>query len=77
MKWAINIKRSGSIVVECMSKIQMEKALKIFVLGAGIDIYPVACFPLSKKAPIEGVDDGVSRGVDARRFKECKGVTDS
>ena len=54
-----------------------EKALKILVLGFEMDVYPVACFPLSKKAPIKGVIDGVSRRVDARRFKECKWVTDS
>ena len=55
----------------------MEKALKILVLGSGMDMYPVACFTLSKEAPIKGVVDGVSRRVDARRFKECKGVTDN
>ena len=60
-----------------MSKIQLEKALKILVLGSGMDTYPVACFLPSKKAPIKGVVDGVSHRIDARRFKEYKGVTDS
>lgn len=41
-----------------------------------MDVYPVACFPLSKKAPIKGVVEGVSRRVVAKRFKEFKGVTD-
>ena len=51
----IDIKRSGLIGVKC--KTLMEKALKILVLGSGLDMYPVACFPLSKTAPIKGVVD--------------------
>ena len=70
------MKHSGLIVVECMLKVPVEKALEILALGSGMDMFPVACFLLSKKAPIKGVD-GVSRRVNARRFKECKEGTDS
>ena len=60
-----------------LSKSQMAKALKISMLGDQLDVYPIRCFPLSKRAPLKGVVDGVSRRVDARRFIQCKGVTDS
>lgn len=42
------------------------------MLGSGI-----ACFPFSKKPPVKGVVYGVSCRVDAKRFKQCKGVAES
>lgn len=42
------------------------KALEILVLGAKVNMHPVACFPLSKTALIKGVLDGVTYGVDER-----------
>lgn len=43
-----------------MIKIQMEKDLKILMLGSAMNMYPVLSSPPSIKAPIKGVVDGVS-----------------
>ena len=40
----VDVKRSGLIVVECVSKCQMAKTLKISMLGDQLDVYSVT-FP--------------------------------
>ena len=65
----IDSKRSG-LIVQCISETQMVKALKVLVSGSQMDVCPVACFLLSKTAPIKDVVDGVSLKLDARGFKE-------
>lgn len=51
-----------------MSKSQMEKALKIVVLGARVEMNPVPWFLLSNKAPIKSVRDGVSQRLDGKEI---------
>lgn len=55
----------------------MVTVLNVKAFGWWMDVYPVSCFHLNKKAPIRGAVDRASHRVEDGRVTECKGATDT
>ena len=64
----VDVKRSGLVIVECVSQAQLKKALTT------LEDYHVWSFKRSEKAPLKGVVDGIPYSLDARRFQTCDRV---
>ncbi|XP_044062409.1 uncharacterized protein LOC122880942 [Siniperca chuatsi] len=71
---SVRITGSGMIIIECVSKRQRERALKIHAFG---DHSSVNCFPLGAEIRKKGVVSGVPLTVEAEFFQEVEDVCEA